>query len=119
MNQDQYYIRVKLNDEIERKSCISITNAEIYATSLISKNDNPFPIDIFDIMLEDYEMENESYIYVTGLLSNGCKLRAPLLKNGFLVDKNVILLSIGMCLLGALALLPSIISLLKPKFLFK
>lgn len=31
----------------------------------------------------------------------------------------LILLSIGMCLLGALALLPAIISLLKPKFLFK
>jgi hypothetical protein len=31
----------------------------------------------------------------------------------------LILLSIGMCLIGALALLPAIISLLKPKFLFK
>ena len=31
----------------------------------------------------------------------------------------LILLSIGMCLLGALALLPAIISLLKPKFLLK
>jgi predicted RND superfamily exporter protein len=31
----------------------------------------------------------------------------------------LILLSIGMCLVGALALLPAIISLLKPKFLFK
>jgi predicted RND superfamily exporter protein len=31
----------------------------------------------------------------------------------------LILLSIGMCLLGALALLPAIISLLQPKFLFK
>ena len=31
----------------------------------------------------------------------------------------LILLSIGMCLIGALALLPAIISLLKPRFLFK
>ncbi|MFC1593647.1 RND family transporter, partial [Candidatus Neomarinimicrobiota bacterium] len=31
----------------------------------------------------------------------------------------LILLSIGMCLVGALALLPAIVSLLKPKFLFK
>jgi len=31
----------------------------------------------------------------------------------------LILLSIGMCLIGALALLPAIISLFRPKFLFK
>ena len=31
----------------------------------------------------------------------------------------LILLSIGMCLMGALVLLPALISILKPKFLFK